>query len=88
MAGAAGRLDRRLRAVEARHTARRATIVADPPFDPARLTEAELTELEPLKRRVAWRDGRPDFAALSDAEFERLAWLYYKGKGRAWRGGS
>ena len=38
-------------------------------------------ELEPLKRRVAWRGGRPDFGALSDAEFERLPALWFKGKG-------
>jgi hypothetical protein len=79
----AGRLGQRLRAVEARHRARRERVAAAPPFDPARLTAAELAELEPLKRRVAWRNGRPDFAALSDDEFERLARLYFKGTGGA-----
>ena len=88
MPGATGRLGARLRAVEGWAEARRAARAKGPPFDPARLTAEERAELEALKRRVTWRGGRPDFSALADAEFDRLASLYYKGTGRAWRGGS
>ena len=85
MAGA-GRWSRRLRAVAAGQRARRAARAEEPPFDPARLTGAELAEAETLGRRGPWRNGRHDFSGLTDDEFARLAFLVSTGKGLDRRG--
>lgn len=70
----------RLERLEVHLTARIQTTTATA-FDLARLTTAECEELDGLTGKLRQKpNGRWDFAALDDAQLERLAVLVAKGQ--------